>query len=189
MIPPPPTTWPGLDGNALGCREKLKMLAENYAEVSQVLRDAFEDAILMGVDERRCAGCWRISSPAWIRRSEPPDEAALAGAPGVVVAAVAAGPALGAERADPGAILAAVAAAMAAGGSRRCSRSAARPLRCGRCGPDLGRCTRSAAGHRPAVSVQAGHRAANRSERPNIWVPATAAKLQALDKVNAQTAI
>ena len=29
-----------------------EMLAENYAEVSQVLRDAFEDAILMGVDEQ-----------------------------------------------------------------------------------------------------------------------------------------
>jgi hypothetical protein len=28
------------------------MLAENYAEVSQVLRDAFDDAILMGVDEQ-----------------------------------------------------------------------------------------------------------------------------------------
>lgn len=27
------------------------MLTENYAEVSQVLQDAFEDAILMGVDE------------------------------------------------------------------------------------------------------------------------------------------
>ena len=52
MIPPAPTAWPGLDGNAVGCREKLKMLAENYAEVSQVLQDAFEDAILMGVDEQ-----------------------------------------------------------------------------------------------------------------------------------------
>ena len=52
MIPPPPAQWPGLDGNAVGCREKLKMLAENYAEVSQVLRDAFEDAVLMGVDEQ-----------------------------------------------------------------------------------------------------------------------------------------
>jgi hypothetical protein len=51
VIPPPPANWPGLDGNAVGCREKLKMLAENYAEVSQVLRDAFEDAILMGVNE------------------------------------------------------------------------------------------------------------------------------------------
>ncbi len=51
MIPPAPTVWPGLDGNALGCREKLKMLAENHAEVAQVLQDAFEDAILMGVEE------------------------------------------------------------------------------------------------------------------------------------------
>ena len=51
MIPPPPVHWPGLDGNAVGCREKLKMLTENYAEVSQVLQDAFEDAILMGVEE------------------------------------------------------------------------------------------------------------------------------------------
>jgi len=52
VIPPPPSQWPGLDGNAVGCREKLKMLAENYAEVSQVLQDAFEDAILMGVEEQ-----------------------------------------------------------------------------------------------------------------------------------------
>jgi hypothetical protein len=35
----------------VGCREKLKMLAENYAEVAQVLQDAFEDAVLMGVEE------------------------------------------------------------------------------------------------------------------------------------------
>ncbi|HET6609897.1 MAG TPA: hypothetical protein VFG62_24725 [Rhodopila sp.] len=27
------------------------MLAENYTEVAQVLQDAFEDAILMGVEE------------------------------------------------------------------------------------------------------------------------------------------
>jgi hypothetical protein len=51
VIPPPPANWPGLDGNAVGCREKLKMLAENYAEISQVLQDAFEDAVLMGVEE------------------------------------------------------------------------------------------------------------------------------------------
>ncbi len=51
MIPPPPGHWPGLDGNAVGCREKLKMLTENYQELSQVLQDAFEDAVLMGVNE------------------------------------------------------------------------------------------------------------------------------------------
>jgi uncharacterized protein (UPF0335 family) len=43
--------WPGLDGTGVGCREKIRVLNENYAEVAQVLRDAFDDAILMGVDE------------------------------------------------------------------------------------------------------------------------------------------
>ena len=52
MIPDAPAKWPGLDGQAVGCREKLKMLTENYHEVSQVLRDVFEDAVLMGVSEQ-----------------------------------------------------------------------------------------------------------------------------------------
>jgi Zn-dependent M16 (insulinase) family peptidase len=47
----PPSAWPGADGAPLSCREKLKVLAENHAEAVQVLRDAFEDAVLMGVDE------------------------------------------------------------------------------------------------------------------------------------------
>jgi hypothetical protein len=51
MIPPPPTIWPGEDGNPLSCRDKLKVLAENHGELAQMLRDTFEDAILMGVDE------------------------------------------------------------------------------------------------------------------------------------------
>lgn len=51
MIPPPPRMWPGLDGTGVGCREKIRVLNENHAEVAQVLRDAFEDAVLMGVDE------------------------------------------------------------------------------------------------------------------------------------------
>jgi uncharacterized protein (UPF0335 family) len=34
----------------LSCRDKLKVLAENHAELAQMLRDTFEDAILMGVD-------------------------------------------------------------------------------------------------------------------------------------------
>ena len=51
MIPPPPTVWPGDDGNPLSCRDKLKVLSENHAELAQMLRDTFEDAILMGVDE------------------------------------------------------------------------------------------------------------------------------------------
>jgi hypothetical protein len=35
----------------VACREKLKVLADNHREAAQVLRDAFEDAVLMGVDE------------------------------------------------------------------------------------------------------------------------------------------
>lgn len=46
-----PTVWPGADGNPVSCREKLRTLAENHAEARQVLQDAFEDAVLMGVDE------------------------------------------------------------------------------------------------------------------------------------------
>jgi uncharacterized protein (UPF0335 family) len=52
VIPPPPATWPGIDGAPVACREKLRMLAENHAELAQTLQDAFEDAVLMGVDEQ-----------------------------------------------------------------------------------------------------------------------------------------
>lgn len=52
MTTEPPATWPGADGAPLSCREKLKVLAENHRELAQVMRDAFEDAVLMGVDEQ-----------------------------------------------------------------------------------------------------------------------------------------
>lgn len=44
------TRWRAPDGSPIACREKLKVLEENWAEVTQVVRDAFEDAVLMGVD-------------------------------------------------------------------------------------------------------------------------------------------
>ena len=47
-----PTLWPQPDGSPVSCREKLKMLLENHAELAQIMQDAFEDAVLMGVDER-----------------------------------------------------------------------------------------------------------------------------------------
>lgn len=47
----PPTIWPMRDGAPVSCREKLKMLAQNHAELAQTMQDAFEDAVLMGVDE------------------------------------------------------------------------------------------------------------------------------------------
>ncbi|MDT7950696.1 MAG: hypothetical protein RQ966_04245 [Acetobacteraceae bacterium] len=43
--------WPGADGAPISCLEKLRTLEANEAEARQVLQDAFEDAILMGVDE------------------------------------------------------------------------------------------------------------------------------------------
>lgn len=43
--------WPLADGSPVSCREKLRTLEENHAEAAQILQDAFEDAILMGVDE------------------------------------------------------------------------------------------------------------------------------------------
>ena len=47
----PPAIWPGRDGTPVACREKIKVLEENHAELAQMLRDALEDAVLMGVDE------------------------------------------------------------------------------------------------------------------------------------------
>ncbi len=46
-----PEVWPGADGSPVACREKLKVLAENHAELRQAMQDVFEDAVLMGVDE------------------------------------------------------------------------------------------------------------------------------------------
>jgi hypothetical protein len=51
MTEPVPTIWPGTDGAPISCRDKLKVLAENHAELAQMLQDVFEDAVLMGVDE------------------------------------------------------------------------------------------------------------------------------------------
>ncbi|HET6182158.1 MAG TPA: hypothetical protein VFA03_01025 [Acetobacteraceae bacterium] len=51
MSAKPPAVWPQSDGQPVSCREKLKMLAETHTEVAQALQDAFEDAVLMGVDE------------------------------------------------------------------------------------------------------------------------------------------
>lgn len=47
-----PELWPQADGSPISCREKLKTLAENHAELAQMMQDAFDDALLMGVDEQ-----------------------------------------------------------------------------------------------------------------------------------------
>jgi hypothetical protein len=42
--------WLQPDGTPVSCREKLKVLEENWEEAETVLRETFEDAVLMGVD-------------------------------------------------------------------------------------------------------------------------------------------
>ncbi len=46
-----PRLWPGRDGAPVSCAEKLKTLTQNHAELQQMMQDAFEDAVLMGVDD------------------------------------------------------------------------------------------------------------------------------------------
>ena len=46
-----PVVWTDANGAEIACVEKRRVLAENLAEFDGVLRDLFEDAILMGVDE------------------------------------------------------------------------------------------------------------------------------------------
>ena len=43
--------WVQSDGAPVSCTEKLRVLEENRAELAQMMQDAFEDAILMDVDE------------------------------------------------------------------------------------------------------------------------------------------
>lgn len=46
----PPRRWLQPDGAPVSCREKIKVLEENWQELAETLRDAYEDAVLMGVD-------------------------------------------------------------------------------------------------------------------------------------------
>jgi hypothetical protein len=43
--------WMQTDGTPVSCREKIEILDENHEELRHVMQDAFEDALLMGVDE------------------------------------------------------------------------------------------------------------------------------------------
>lgn len=41
--------WTDGEGKKISCTEKNKMLYENMEEILQVLRNSYEDAVLMGV--------------------------------------------------------------------------------------------------------------------------------------------
>jgi uncharacterized protein (UPF0335 family) len=50
------TRWLQTDGAPVSCVEKLRVLEENRAELAQMMQDAFDDAVLMGVDETALRG-------------------------------------------------------------------------------------------------------------------------------------
>ena len=50
--------WVQNDGVPVSCTEKLRVLEENRAELAQVMQDAFDDAILMDVDEASLRACF-----------------------------------------------------------------------------------------------------------------------------------
>lgn len=43
--------WVKPDGSPVSCTEKVKVLNENYEELREVLKDALEDALLLGCSE------------------------------------------------------------------------------------------------------------------------------------------
>ncbi len=47
------TVWRTREGGVLSCVEKLKVLNDNFIELEQLCQDAFEDALLMGCEERQ----------------------------------------------------------------------------------------------------------------------------------------
>lgn len=46
-------TWKTPEGAPVSCTEKIKVLNENLGEIQGMVQDAFEDAVLMGCDERQ----------------------------------------------------------------------------------------------------------------------------------------
>ena len=45
--------WRTPEGEPVSCVEKIKVLNENLAELRELAQGAFEDAVLMGCDERQ----------------------------------------------------------------------------------------------------------------------------------------
>lgn len=43
--------WVKPDGSPVSCTEKVKVLNENYLELQEAIKDALEDALVMGCSE------------------------------------------------------------------------------------------------------------------------------------------
>ena len=46
-------TWHTPDGGAVSCYEKNRVMQENLAGIARLCREALDDAVLMGCDERQ----------------------------------------------------------------------------------------------------------------------------------------
>ena len=67
MTSAPAHDWKDKDGNPLGCREKIKVLDGNMREITQLCRDALDDALLMGCSQ----AAFKETLHAMIREIEP----------------------------------------------------------------------------------------------------------------------
>ncbi len=45
------TVWLDAAGTPVACLEKIKVLNQNLVEIADIIREALEDAVLMGCDE------------------------------------------------------------------------------------------------------------------------------------------
>jgi hypothetical protein len=43
--------WRRDDGSVVSCVEKVKVMRENFEEIQQIIKDAFEDGLLLEVSE------------------------------------------------------------------------------------------------------------------------------------------
>ncbi len=49
----PLPTWVRDDGSIVACTEKIKVMTDNFDEIAQLMQDAFEDGLLMEVNEQQ----------------------------------------------------------------------------------------------------------------------------------------
>lgn len=53
--------WEKPDGSPVSCTEKVMVLNENYEELRSMIKDALEDALVLGCSESRCERVFMLS--------------------------------------------------------------------------------------------------------------------------------
>lgn len=44
--------WKGVEEDIISCDEKVKVLNENFLEIKSIVQSSFDDAVLMGCDQK-----------------------------------------------------------------------------------------------------------------------------------------